>query len=101
MLRDRRAARRSIKSVRRAGSLEEAVRRARKAAIDLTKCIHSSMDPAGVSQKTHPTIHKSTPGSVHEIDRDHAREHERKSEFCFEVGNETRNPRRRGRLPIK
>src|SRR5262249_61620117 len=28
------------------------------------------------------------------INRDHAREHERKSEFYFEVGNETRNPRR-------
>src|SRR6516225_8454372 len=35
------------------------------------------------------------------INRDHAREHERKSEFCFEVGNETRNPRRRGHVPIK
>src|SRR6516225_1381106 len=35
------------------------------------------------------------------INRDHAREHERKSEFCFEVGNEARNPPRRRRLPIK
>src|SRR5215831_3322271 len=35
------------------------------------------------------------------INRDHAREHERKSEFRFEVGNETRNPRRRGPVPIK
>src|SRR5262245_66308999 len=35
------------------------------------------------------------------INRDHAREHERKSDFCFEVGNETRNPRRRGPVPIK
>src|SRR5262249_39859104 len=35
------------------------------------------------------------------INRDHACEHERKSEFCFEVGNETRNPRRRGHNPIK
>src|SRR5262245_62119974 len=35
------------------------------------------------------------------INRDHAREHDRKSDFCFEVGNETRNPRRRGRVPIK
>ena len=26
------------------------------------------------------------------VNRDHTREHERKSEFCFEVGNETRNP---------
>jgi len=34
------------------------------------------------------------------INRDHAREHERKSDFCFEVGNETRNPRRRGHVPI-
>jgi hypothetical protein len=33
------------------------------------------------------------------INRDHACEHERKSEFCFEVGNETRNPRRRGPRP--
>jgi hypothetical protein len=35
------------------------------------------------------------------INRDHACEHERKSEFCFEVGNETRNPPRRGHAPIK
>jgi hypothetical protein len=35
------------------------------------------------------------------INRDHAREHERKSEFCFEVGNEAGNPPRRGNLPIK
>ena len=35
------------------------------------------------------------------INRDHAREHERKSDFCFEVGNETRNPRRRGHVPIQ
>ena len=35
------------------------------------------------------------------INRDHAREHECKSKFCFEVGNETRNPPRRGRAPIK
>ena len=35
------------------------------------------------------------------INRDHAREHERKSEFCFEVGNETRNPQRRGHVSIK
>jgi hypothetical protein len=35
------------------------------------------------------------------INRDHAREDERKSDFCFEVGNETRNPRRRGHVPIK
>ena len=35
------------------------------------------------------------------INRDHAREHERKSEFCFEVGNESRNPPGRGRSPIK
>jgi hypothetical protein len=35
------------------------------------------------------------------INRDHARKHERKSEFCFEVGNEARNPRRRGHVPIK
>src|SRR5262249_36598958 len=35
------------------------------------------------------------------INRDHAREHERKSEFCFEVGNEMRNPRRCGHVPIK
>ena len=35
------------------------------------------------------------------VNRDHTREHERKSEFCFEVGNETRNPPGRGRNPIK
>src|SRR5215470_5242844 len=35
------------------------------------------------------------------VNRDHAREHERKPEFCFEVGNETRYPRRRGHVPIK
>ncbi len=35
------------------------------------------------------------------VNRDHARQHERKSEFCFEIGNETRNPRRRGPFPIK
>jgi hypothetical protein len=35
------------------------------------------------------------------INRDHAREHERKSEFCFEVGNEPRNPPRRGHDPIE
>jgi len=35
------------------------------------------------------------------INRDHAREHERKSEFCFEVGNESRNPPGRGHVPIK
>ena len=35
------------------------------------------------------------------VNRDHAREHERKSEFCFEVGNETRNPPGRGHVPIK
>ena len=35
------------------------------------------------------------------INRDHAREHERKSEFCFEVGNETGNPPRRGHVPMK
>jgi hypothetical protein len=35
------------------------------------------------------------------INRDHAREHQRKSELRFEVGNETRNPRRRGHVPIK
>ena len=31
------------------------------------------------------------------INRDHAREHDRKSDFCFAIGNETRNPPR----PIK
>ena len=35
------------------------------------------------------------------VNRDHTREHKRKSEFCFEVGNETRNPPRSGRNPIK
>src|SRR5262249_20077051 len=35
------------------------------------------------------------------INRDHARGHERKSEFCFEIGNETRNPRRRDHVPVK
>ena len=35
------------------------------------------------------------------IHRDHASEHERKSKLCFEVGNETRNPPRRGRIPMK
>src|SRR5258708_31795119 len=35
------------------------------------------------------------------INRDHAREHEHKSEFCFEIGNETRNPPRRDRIPMK
>jgi hypothetical protein len=35
------------------------------------------------------------------INRDHAREHDRKSDFCFAVGNETRNPPRRDHLPIK
>src|SRR4029077_9179627 len=35
------------------------------------------------------------------INWDHAREHERKSEFCFEVGNETGNPPRRGHVPMK
>jgi hypothetical protein len=35
------------------------------------------------------------------ISRDHAREHERKSDFRFAVGNETRNPPRRGRVLIK
>jgi hypothetical protein len=34
------------------------------------------------------------------INRDHAREHERKSKFCFEVGDKTRNPPRRGQ-PMK
>ena len=35
------------------------------------------------------------------VNRDHTREHKRKSEFCFAVGNETRNPPGRGRNPIK
>jgi hypothetical protein len=35
------------------------------------------------------------------VNRDHTREHERKSEFCFAVGNETRNPPGRGHNPIK
>src|SRR5262245_20685398 len=35
------------------------------------------------------------------INRDHAREHERKSKFCFAVGNETRNPPRRDRIQTK
>ena len=35
------------------------------------------------------------------INWNHAREAERKSDFCFEVGNEARNPPRRGPLPIK
>jgi Protein of unknown function (DUF3800) len=35
------------------------------------------------------------------VNWDHAREHERKSEFCFEVGNEARNPPRRGHVPMK
>ena len=30
------------------------------------------------------------------VNRDHTREHKRKSEFCFAVGNETRNPPGRG-----
>ena len=34
------------------------------------------------------------------INRDHARGHERKSEFCFEIGNETRNPPRHDHVPI-
>src|SRR5258705_803362 len=35
------------------------------------------------------------------VNRDHTREHKRKSEFCFAVGNETRNPPGRDRNPIK
>jgi len=35
------------------------------------------------------------------INRDHAYEHERKPEFCFEVRNETRNPPWRRHVPIK
>ena len=35
------------------------------------------------------------------VNRDHAREHERKSKFCFAVGNESRNPPGRGHSPIK
>ena len=35
------------------------------------------------------------------INRDHAREHDRKSDFCFAIGNETGNPPRRGQVPIK
>src|SRR4051812_16627062 len=35
------------------------------------------------------------------VNRDHTRKHERKSEFCFEVGNETRNPPGRCRDTIK
>jgi hypothetical protein len=40
-------------------------------------------------------------GNKRRLSRDRAREHERKSEFCFEIGNEARNPPRRGPLPIK
>ena len=35
------------------------------------------------------------------IQGDHARQHEPKSEFSLHVGNETRNPPRRGPTPIK
>jgi len=35
------------------------------------------------------------------VNRDHTREHKRKSEFRFAVGNETRNPPGRDRNPIK
>src|ERR1700736_4644011 len=35
------------------------------------------------------------------VNRDHAREHECKSKFCFAVGNESRNPPGRGHNPIK
>jgi hypothetical protein len=35
------------------------------------------------------------------INRNYTREHDRKSEFRFEVRNKTRNPPRRGPFPIK
>jgi hypothetical protein len=35
------------------------------------------------------------------INRNHTREHERKSDFRFEVGNEARNPPWRDLVPIK
>jgi hypothetical protein len=35
------------------------------------------------------------------VNRDHAHERECKSEFCFAVGNETRNPPGHGHSPIK
>ena len=35
------------------------------------------------------------------VNRDHAHEHERKSEFCFAAGNEARNPPRCGHVPMK
>ena len=35
------------------------------------------------------------------VNRDHAHERECKSEFCFAVGNETRNPPGSGRVPMK
>jgi hypothetical protein len=69
------------------------------------RCHRRSQPRRPLHAKIRPIRNRSTPlralPSCEPINRDHAPEHERKSELCFEVWNETRNPPRRGRIPNK